>query len=145
MKTRSHLRAAVIVLVVLSGWMGSACAEEALLINLTSHETSRAAMAVFFAHSMMTEKGICAVLFLNVDGVRLANQKLPGNKYVDGETVQQKLAAFMKAGGRVYACPMCMKNVGGMEPADLLPGVEVATVENIHRELYEFDTRVLSY
>lgn len=145
MKPRRILKSAMLLAVAVACLVGAALAEEALMINLTQSETSRAAMAVFLAETMMTEKGLHAAIFLNVDGVRLADKHLPGNTYVDGQTVQQKLQSFMKAGGKVYVCPMCMKNVGGMEEGDLIAGAQVATVEAVYDALYEYDTRVLSY
>ncbi len=145
MNPRRLFQSMVLVAVTLATLAGSAHAKEALVINLTQNETSRAAMAVFLAEAMMTEKDLHTAIFLNVDGVRLADKNLPGNKYVDGQTVQEKLQSFMKAGGKVYVCPMCMKNVGGMDEADLIAGAEVATVEALYDALYEYDTRVLSY
>lgn len=51
----------------------------------------------------------------------------------------------MGAGGKVLACPMCMKNVGGMKKADLLEGVVVGGSTVTWPALFAENTTVLNY
>jgi predicted peroxiredoxin len=116
-----------------------------LFVNLTSDELNRAAMAIFLATHVRTEREIPVTVFLNVEGARLAGRELPQNTYVDGETLAEKLQAFLSAGGRVIVCPMCMRNVAGLEPADLHPGIEVGESHVTLPAMLEPGVKILSY
>lgn len=118
---------------------------KSLFVNLTSNEMNRAAMAITFSTRIKTHKQIPVTIFLNVDGVRLVNKHIPGNIHVSGKTLQEMLAIFMKAGGKVIACPMCMKNVGGMKKADLLEGVVIGGSDVTWPALFAENTTVLNY
>lgn len=126
-------------------WAGTAQAGQSLFVNLTSNEMNRAAMAVSFSTRVLTEKQIPVTIFLNVDGVRLVNRNIPGSTHVSGKTIQEMLTAFMAAGGKVIACPMCMKNVGGMGKEDLLDGVVKGGSDVTWPALFAKDTTVLNY
>jgi predicted peroxiredoxin len=119
--------------------------KKSLFVNLTSNEMNRAAMAINFSTRILTQKKIPVTVFLNVDGVRVVNRHIPGNIHVSGQTLQQMLTAFMAAGGKVLACPMCMKNVGGMKAEDLLDGVVIGGSDVTWPALFEEGTTVLSY
>jgi predicted peroxiredoxin len=140
----SRLPVALLMVVGLFGTAAHA-ANQGLFVNLTSNELDRAAMAIFIAQKALTEKGAEVTIFLNVDGVRLADKRLPSPTHPSGATLHEMLQTFMKAGGRVYACPMCMQNVGGMHEADLLEGIQAATMDGVWSALFAKDVRVLSY
>lgn len=116
-----------------------------LFVNLSSDELNRAAMAIGFSTKVRMEKQIPVTLFLNVEGVRIADKNIPGNKYVNGKTLKEMLADFMQAGGRVIVCPMCMSNVGGLDKDELIPGVEVGGPDVTWPLLFADGTTVLSY
>jgi predicted peroxiredoxin len=116
-----------------------------LFVNLSSDELNRAAMAIGFSTKVLEQKKIPVTLFLNVEGVRIADKNIPGNKHVSGKSLKEMLTAFIAAGGRVIACPMCMKNVGGLTKADLIPGVEVGGPDVTWPALFAEGTTVLSY
>ncbi len=120
-------------------------ADQGLFVNLTSSDLDRASMAIFIAQKALAEKGAEATLFLNVDGIRLADKRLPSPGRAGGATLHEMLRTFMQAGGRVYACPMCMQNVGGMSEQDLIAGIQVATMDAVWSALFAKDVRVLSY
>ena len=127
---------------------GSAVGKEgnkSLFVNLTSNEIDRAAMAITFSTRVRTQKQIPVTIFLNVDGVRLVNRNIPGNTHVSGKTLQEMLASFIASGGKVIACPMCMKNVGGMKKSDLLKGVVVGGSDVTWPVLFAENTTVLNY
>jgi len=119
--------------------------DDRLFINLTSDEMNRAAMAIGFGHKVLTKRKIPVTIFLNVAGVRLADKNIPQHSHVSGKTPQQMLSGFMKDGGTVIVCPMCMKNVGGMTSNDLIDGVKVGGPDVTWPVLFADDTTVLSY
>jgi predicted peroxiredoxin len=94
--------------------------------NVTTADVNKAAMAIKFTHSIMKEKGLKATLFFNVYGVALIDKTKPSPIYATGDSIAVMLDQFMKDGGTVIGCPMCMKNVGGMTKDNLLPGVTAA-------------------
>lgn len=118
---------------------------KSLFVNLTSKEMNRAAMAISFSTRVLKEKKMPVTIFLNVDGVCLANKHIPGSRHVSGRTLGEMLAVFMAEGGRVIACPMCMKNVGGMKKADLVDGVVVGGSDVTWPALFAQNTTVLNY
>ena len=111
-----------------------------LFINLTSDDTARASMAIGFATRVLEQKRIPVTIFLNVDGVRLANKHVAQCK-----ASQEMLRAFIKFGGRVIVCPMCMRNVAGMDRDDLISGVEPGGPEITWPALFADNVTVLSY
>ncbi|MBM9512955.1 DsrE family protein [Desulfogranum marinum] len=138
----------ILVLMLIVAGAGSVFAgevKESLFVNLTSNEMDRAAMAINFSTRVRTQKKIPVTIFLNVDGVRLVNRNIPGSTHVSGQTLQEMLASFMQAGGKVIACPMCMKNVGGMTTTDLLDGVVVGSADVTWPALFAPNTTVLNY
>jgi len=111
---------------------------------VTSDDVNRAAMAIKFTHAAMKNKGMKATIFFNVNGVHLVDSKMPSPIYPTGESIQSMLKTFMDAGGTVVACPMCMKNIGGMTNADLIPGVVARKGAGLN-EVTGPDTLVLNY
>jgi predicted peroxiredoxin len=119
--------------------------QPSLFVNLTSAELNRAAMAISFATRVRLEKQIPVTIFLNVEGVRLADLRIPAQTYASGQTPQEMLVGFMEAGGTVIACPMCMQNVGGLSEDQLLDGVVVGGSDVTWPRLFADDATVLSY
>jgi predicted peroxiredoxin len=119
--------------------------KQSLFINLTSDNLDRASMAITLAHRVLKEKKIPVTIWLNVEAVRLVNKDARQNMYSDARTPLEKLQAFMREGGRVMICPMCMRNLGGMEVKDLPEGVIVSEMDLWWDALYAEGARVLSY
>ncbi len=116
-----------------------------LFVNLTSDDTNRAGMAVGMSTKILVDQKVPVTIFLNVDAVRLADKNIPQNKYANGKTVTEMLGGFMKSGGKVIVCPMCMKNVGGMSKDGLISGVVLGGPEMTFPALMADDTTVISY
>lgn len=135
----------VLAMATLSATAQAADTAQALFINLTSDDTNRAAMAINFATLVRQKKNIPVTVFLNVDGVRLADRTIPQTKNPAGKTAAEMLSAFMAAGGEVIICPMCMKNVGGLAKSDLLDGVKMGGPDVTWPALFADGTTVLSY
>lgn len=148
MNTKKLSALLMAVCFVTLAWTGSAIGGEAgksLFVNLTSNEMNRAAMAISFSTRVRTQKQIPVTIFLNVDGVRIVNRNIPGSTHVSGKTLQEMISKFIAAGGKVIACPMCMKNVGGMKKTDLLDGVVVGSSDVTWPPLFADNTTVLNY
>lgn len=113
--------------VAVTGTVSNAQTETAksgrVFTSITTDDVNRAAMAVKFTHAVMKTKGMEATLFFNVYAVNLVRRDRPSPVYPSGQSLAQMIQAFMADGGRVMACPMCMKNIGGMTNSDLMKGV----------------------
>ena len=144
MKTIKQLLVFVALLSLIIALPASASGKK-LFVNITTDDTNKSAMAVSMATLVLTTKKIPVTILLNVDAVRLADKTIPQNKYASGETVTEMLAGFMKAGGKVIVCPMCMKNVGGMDKNDLIPNVIMGGPDVTFPVLLADDTTVISY
>lgn len=116
-----------------------------LFVNLSSDEINRATMAIGFSTKILTQKKIPVTIFLNVEGVRIADKHIPEHKHANGKSTKEMLSAFMKAGGRVIICPMCMDNVGGIKKNELIEGVEIGGPDVTWTALFADGTTVLSY
>jgi predicted peroxiredoxin len=137
-----------LMLILLAGfWLPPVHAgdDEKLFVSLTSDEINRAAMAIMFSHKVLTERKIPVTIFLNVEGVRLADSSIPQAKHPSGKSPSEMLTGFMADGGTVLICPMCMKNVGGIAPEQLLEGVKVGKPDVTWPALFAEGTRILSY
>ena len=119
--------------------------QPSLFVNLTSDELDRAAMAISLATRVRVERQIPVTLFLNVEGANLADRDRPQNTHSDGQTIHEMLAGLIAAGGEVLICPMCMRNVAGLEAADLLEGVVVGGSHVTLPAMLADGARILSY
>jgi predicted peroxiredoxin len=115
--------------------------EKKLFVSLISDDLDRAAMAVSISKKALSGE-IPATIFLSAQGVRWADKSIPQNKYVNGKTIPQMLQEFMKSGGQVIICKMCMENVGGMNKKDVIDGVKM---EGTLNALFADNTTVLTY
>jgi predicted peroxiredoxin len=98
-----------------------------LLINLTTAKDNADKTVVAF---VVANAGVAAgqevVIFLNVEGVRLA---IPG--YADDITsegfkpLKELLAAYLGNGGKLWVCPPCF-NARGLDKDNLLQGATFA-------------------
>ena len=118
---------------------------KSLFVNITSDELDRAAMGISFASRMLKEQGMPVTIFLNVEGVRLADKNIPQNVHVSGKTLPEMLQTFVADGGTLLVCPMCMQNVGGMTQEDLIEGAVVSSPGLLGAALFADNVRVLSY
>ena len=115
----------VLVVAFASNAAFAADSDQKLFVNLTSDEINRAAMAIGLSTLVLEKEKIPVTILLNVDAVRIADKNIPEHKHANGKSLKGMLSGFIKAGGRVIVCPMCMKNVGGMSKGDLIAGVEM--------------------
>jgi len=116
--------------------------DKKLFVNLISDDLDRAAMAVSISNKVLSTKDIEVTIFLSAQGVRLIDKNIPQNTYANGKTIHEMLRGFMKSGGQVIACKMCMKNIGGIKEEDVIDGVKFTGALSA---LFADDTTVLTY
>ena len=116
--------------------------DKKLFVSLISDDIDRAAMAISISKKVLSTKKIPVTIFLSAQGVRWADKTIPQNRYVNGKTIPQMLQAFMKSGGQVIICRMCMENVGGIKQEDVIDGVKF---DGTLTALFADNTTVLTY
>ena len=116
--------------------------DKKLFVNLISDDLDRAAMAVSISNKVLSTEDIKVTIFLSAQGVRWADKTIPQNRYVNGKTIPEMLQGFMKSGGQVILCKMCMENVGGIKQEDVIDGVKFSGAISA---LFADDTTVLTY
>ena len=113
-----------------------------LFVSLISDDIDRAAMAVSISNKVLSTGDIPVTIFLSAQGVRWADKNIPQNRYVNGKTIPEMLQAFMKSGGQVIVCKMCMENIGGIKKEDIIDGVKF---KGTLQTLFADNTTVLTY
>lgn len=116
--------------------------DKKLFVNLISDDLDRAAMAVSISNKVLSTEKIQVTIFLSAQGVRWVDKNIPQNKYVNGKTIPEMLQGFMKSGGQVIICKMCMENIGGIKKEDVIDGVKFSGTLSA---LFADDTTVLTY
>jgi sulfur relay (sulfurtransferase) complex TusBCD TusD component (DsrE family) len=114
--------------------------DDPLFVNMTTDEPHRAKMAIVFSRKQQERKHPVTI-FLNDKGVLVGSK----SKSQEFKEHQETLAAIMKDGGNVVACPMCMEHYG-VKKEDLLDGIQVGSPELTGRLLFEDDdTKTLTW
>jgi len=116
--------------------------DKKLFVSLISDDIDRAAMAISISNKVLSTKKIPVTIFLSAQGVRWADKTIPQNRYVNGKTIPQMLQAFMKSGGQVIICKMCMENVSGIKQEDVIDGIKF---NGTLTALFADNTTVLTY
>ncbi len=116
--------------------------EKKLFVNLISDDLDRAAMAVSFSNKVLSTGKIPVTIFLSAQGVRWVDKTIPQNSYVNGKTIPEMLQGFMKSGGQVILCKMCMNNVAGIKEEEVIEGVKFSGALSA---LFADNTTVLTY
>jgi predicted peroxiredoxin len=135
----------ILLILLYLGFNSSALADDdgkKLFVSLISDDLDRAAMAVSISNKVLSTGDIPVTIFLSAQGVRWADKNIPQNKHVNGKTIPEMLQAFMKSGGQVIICKMCMENIGGIKQEDVIDGVKFKGTLNA---LFADNTTVLTY
>jgi predicted peroxiredoxin len=117
-------------------------ANKRFLVSLTTDDIDRAAMAVGISSKVLSTQKIPVTIFLSAQGVRWADKNIPQNRHVSGKTIPEMLTEFIKSGGQVIICKMCMKNVGGLKQHEVIDGLKFS---GAIEALFADNTVVLSY
>ncbi len=106
-----------------------------VVVNLTRDKAPSAVMAIRFA-SVSLERGNTTVIWLNSEGVRLADAKAKPSQ------ARKMLEDFIAKGGKVYICPHCANMLGVKE---LIKGAEFGKPDVMFGLLSEDRVRVISW
>lgn len=98
-----------------------------LLINLTTAKNDADKTTVAF---VVANAGVAAgqevTIFLNVEGVRLANPGYADGVAVDGfKPLAELMASYTANGGKLWVCPPCF-NARGLDKEQLIAGATFA-------------------
>jgi predicted peroxiredoxin len=117
--------------------------KDSLFVNVTTSQNIKAPMALMFAMKGL-ERGHDMTILLNAQGVQLAIETFesPVNAR-NGKTSQEMLAMFMKKGGKVLVCPMCLEAMGYTK-ANLIKGAEVSSADSTFGAILS-SSKVISY
>ena len=140
------MKKVIVALLMTAGLLfagGDTAKKESLFVNLTTSENIKSPMALMFAYKGL-ERGLDMTILLNAQGVQLAvkNFESPVNAR-NGKTSQQMLAMFMKKGGKVLVCPMCLDALGYTKE-DLIEGVSVSSADDTFTAILA-SGKVISY
>jgi sulfur relay (sulfurtransferase) complex TusBCD TusD component (DsrE family) len=114
-------------------------ATDPLFINLTTDDGHRATMALNFGAKQL-ERGHPLTVFLNDRGVMLGSRA----KVAELANQQQLIEGVLAKGATIIACPMCMKH-HGVDPADLLPGIQTGNPDLTGDALFQDNTKTLTW
>lgn len=120
-------------------------ARQKVVVHLTHYTDNLHAvtMAVHLAHMMQT-KGAEVTLVLDLEGVRLADNRQPLDLvWGKGEPVAKEVTAFVKAGGHILLCPHCSE-YAAITAANLRPGARIAKEGELPDTILAAD-KVLDY
>lgn len=116
--------------------------DKKLFVNLISDDLDRAAMAVSISNKVLSTGSTQVTIFLSAQGVRWVDKTIPQNRYVNSKTIPEMLQGFMKSGGQVILCKMCMTNIGGIKQEEVIDGVKFTGTLDA---LFADNTTVLTY
>ncbi|MBD3791599.1 MAG: DsrE family protein [Campylobacterales bacterium] len=98
----------------------TAADKQSIFVNVTSSDNVKGPMAVMFANQGLMQ-GLDMTIFLNTEGVRLAVKGFnPPTNAQNGKNTHEMLSMFVKNGGKLLVCPMCLK-AQGYDKSDLIP------------------------
>lgn len=116
-------------------------AEKTVVVHIGqySNDLHSATMGVSLANQMQ-EAGAEVTIFVDREGVRMAEQGQPLLTYGDSD-LDALLSSFLDGGGSVLVCPHCAE-LSGVEPSELRDGFEMGTQESIAELFMNADTVV---
>lgn len=116
-----------------------------VIVHLTK-STNENPHAVFMALSLanaLQQAGGSVTLFLDLEGVRLADRRSPEEFRMGTTSAAELYANFVDAGGRVAICSHCM-HIAGMEQSALRRGATMVNEQTLGRMLMSAD-RIIDY
>jgi predicted peroxiredoxin len=94
--------------------------------------------------TVLQDKGSRVTLFVDLEGVRLADSRQPLDlRWGTTAPIGELYKGFVDAGGRVLVCPHCAAAVG-LEASSLRSGATLGTNESI-AELLQSAAKILDY
>ncbi len=98
--------------------------------------------SAFMAFSLATnmqKAGASVTVFLDREGVRLADQRERGDlTWGDSGPISKAMSDFVAAGGKVVVCPHCAE-LAGMTASNLRPGATLASHQDVASLMIDAD------
>lgn len=100
-------------------------ANDNMLIHLSTYTNDLHAVSMALKIGrMLSMNEVSVTMFLDLEGVRLADQNQPQDlAWGSGDTIEKLYTGYVEAGGKVLVCPHCAK-AAGVE--DLREGAAIA-------------------
>ena len=129
--TKSLLLATLILSLSAIGATGRAAeheTEQKIIVHLSHYTDNLHAVSMALALSTnLQEGGASVTLFLDLEGVRLADARTPKDlRWGTGPPISEGLASFVKAGGSILLCAHCSR-AAGLDTAKLRAGAQIGT------------------
>ena len=98
-------------------------------------------MALKIGH-MLSKSGESVTLFLDLEGVRLADKNQPQDlAWGSGDSIMSLYNQYISSGGKVLVCPHCAKAAG---VSDIRDGAEIANSDSLLKVMVDAD-KILDY
>ncbi|HZP58261.1 MAG TPA: DsrE family protein [Dehalococcoidia bacterium] len=103
-----------------------------ILVNCThGAEDPERAILPFVVGNVARSADQEAIIFLTVEGVRLATHGYAASVKKDGfQPADELVQSFIASGGELWACAACTKPRGITE-SDIIPGAKIVTAANL--------------
>jgi predicted peroxiredoxin len=124
---------------------GAAAEKQSVVVHLTDYSGDLHAVAMAFTvASGLMKAGAQVTVFLDLEGVRLADTRVPQDlRWGHGDPVSAQFDAFVAAGGTFLVCDHCAR-AAGLDAAHLRKGATIATGDALPQLLLRAD-KILDY
>ena len=119
--------------------------EQQALVHLSSYTDNLHAvnMALKVA-TLMAEGGASVTLFVDLEGVRLADKRAPQNlSWGTTAPIAELYMSFIAAGGKILVCPHCAKAIG-LDQTNLRKGAMLGTHKDLQAAMLSAD-KIIDY
>ncbi len=112
--------------------------------NLTTDNVMKASKIIRML-VQVKDRGIDTVLFLNIDGVKIADNNYTEVCPVTEKPISAILKNYLNKGGKILIGPDCMK-VAGVKKDNIIEGITIVTDPDIlFNILLKDNVRIISY
>ena len=117
--------------------------QDNVLIHLSSYTDNLHAVSMALKiGQMLSNNDVSVTLFLDLEGVRLADKNQPQNLvWGTGDSINELYVAYVSAGGSILVCPHCAKAAGVI---DLREGAIIANQQGLLMAIKDAD-KILDY
>lgn len=149
MKLRQDLRYLCLaaLLLVAAGCSGDATAQanrQSVVVHISHYSDNLHAASMGLSLATNLLGGAKVTLFLDLEGVRLADTRAPqGLRWGDSAPIAELYDGFVKAGGSVVICAHCA-HAAGLEAASLRPGARIGSDDEV-RALFLAADKVIDF
>ena len=141
-------KTSVIFMLCLMTLSGTAMADDAdgLFIELSSSELFKVRRAFQVGTMVKTMRKVPVTVNISLGATRYIDSNFPIAKMAKlrGESVHDLMNKFLKAGGEIFVCPMCLAG-NGVDKKDMIKGIEVGDPQKTLSRMMDDDVKLLSY